>query len=47
MTTETAVSKTLSIHDCGYDERWFQDRIVEDPGVLGLGDLEVVRREKQ
>lgn len=47
MTTPIAVSKTLSIRDCGYDEHWLQDRIAEDPSVLGLGDLELVRREKQ
>jgi hypothetical protein len=47
MTTQIAVSKTLSIRDCGYDEHWLQDRIAEDPGILRLGDLEVVRRERQ
>ncbi|MGO9200975.1 MAG: hypothetical protein ACLQM8_10620 [Limisphaerales bacterium] len=47
MTTEIAVSKTLSIRDCGYDEHWLQDQIAKDPSILGLGDLEVVRREKQ
>lgn len=47
MTTSIAVSKTLSIRDCDYDERWLQDQIADTPSILGLGDLEVVRREKQ
>src|SRR5260370_480998 len=41
-----AISKTLSIRECGYDEYWLQDQIAADPGILGLGELEVVRREK-
>ncbi len=28
------------------DERWLQDRIEEDPSLLGLGDLNIVHREK-
>lgn len=42
-----SISKTLSIRDCGLDEYWLQDQIYSNPSVLGLGDLEVVRREKQ
>jgi hypothetical protein len=30
----------------GLDERWLQDRIEEDPGILGLGDLQLLRREQ-
>ncbi len=30
----------------GLDERWLQVRIEEDPSLLGLGDINVVRREK-
>ena len=29
----------------GKDERWFQDRINEDPSILGLGDLNIIERE--
>lgn len=47
MSTAIAVSKTLKIRDCGYDEIWLQDQIAADPSILGLGDLEFVRREKQ
>ena len=28
------------------DERWLQDRLEADPGLLGLGDLRVLAREK-
>src|SRR5712691_3199119 len=30
----------------GLDERWLKVRIEEDPSLLGLGDINVVRREK-
>ncbi len=30
-----------------YTEKWLQDRIEEDPSILGLGDLTIVRRERQ
>ena len=29
------------------DERWLQDRIAEDPSILGLGELTVLRRERK
>jgi hypothetical protein len=47
MTDKITISKTLSIRDCGFDEYWLQDQIVANPSILGLGDLEVVHREKQ
>lgn len=28
-------------------ERWVQDRIAEDPSILGLGEVELVARERQ
>ncbi len=30
-----------------YDERWLQDKIGEDPSLLGLGDLSVIERERK
>lgn len=30
----------------GLNERWLQDRIEEDPTILGLGDVQVLRRER-
>jgi hypothetical protein len=47
MSDQITISKTLSIRDCGYDENWLQEQIANDPSILNLGDLEVVRREKQ
>jgi len=30
-----------------FTERWLQDRIFEDPSILGLGDVEVIDRERR
>jgi hypothetical protein len=46
MSDQITISKTLKIRDCGLKEDWLQDQIEADPSILGLGDLEVVRREK-
>lgn len=37
----------LSLSDTGYDESWLQERINEDPSILGLGDLRVIQRERK
>ncbi len=42
-----SISKTLSIRDCGLDEYWLQDQIFNNPSILGLGELEPVRRERR
>lgn len=34
------------LRSLGFDERWLQDRIDEDPSILGLGDLSVLFKEK-
>lgn len=47
MSDQIIISKTLSIRDCGRDEYWLQDQISANPVVLGLGELNVVSREKQ
>lgn len=36
-----------SLRSLGFDERWLQQRIVEDPAILGLGEVTVVERERQ
>jgi hypothetical protein len=46
MDDQITISKTLNIRDCGFKEGWLQDQIEKDPSILGLGDLDVVRREK-
>ena len=30
-----------------FNERWIQDRIEEDPSILGLGELALIARERQ
>lgn len=35
-----------NLRDLGFDERWLQDRIADDPSILGLGDLSIITREK-
>lgn len=35
------------LRELGLTEKWLQDRIEEDPGLLGLGNLQVIRRERQ
>ena len=47
MTLELRKAAPTRLRDLGLDERWLQDRIVEDPSLLGLGDLNVIRREKK
>jgi len=37
--------ESIELRSIGLDERWLQDRIREDTGVLGLGELEIVSRE--
>src|SRR5215831_8606563 len=34
------------LRSLGFDERWLQDRIGEDVTLLGLGELQVLRRER-
>lgn len=41
-------SKTVSLKSHPvYSEKWLQERIAEDPGLLGLGDLEVKDVERR
>src|SRR5215470_15968547 len=46
MSDQISISKSLRIRECGFDEYWLQDQIAANPSILGLGELEVVRREK-
>lgn len=47
MSDKIPIAKTKGIKECGFDETWLQDQIYQNPGILGLGDLEVVSREKK
>ncbi|MFH1679935.1 MAG: hypothetical protein ABIH26_04745 [Candidatus Eisenbacteria bacterium] len=46
MTLELKKVAPAALRSFGLDEKWLQDRIAEDPSLLGLGDLHVIRREK-
>jgi hypothetical protein len=35
----------VELRAAGLDEKWLQDRIKDDPTLLGLGELEIVSRE--
>jgi hypothetical protein len=35
----------VGLRSAGLDERWLQDRITDDPTLLGLGELEIAGRE--
>jgi hypothetical protein len=37
MADKITISKTLSIRDCGHDEIWLQEKIADNPIILGLG----------
>ena len=40
--------ETISLKSStAFNEAWVQDRIAEDPALLGLGDLELIARERQ
>lgn len=41
------IAKSVSIRECGLDESWLQDQIVANPNALGLGELEVLSKERQ
>lgn len=34
------------LRDLGLDEKWLQDKIVDDPTILGLGDVTIIDRER-
>lgn len=40
------ISKTLSIKEAGFNERWLQEQIWENPNCLGLGELEASQKER-
>jgi len=46
MPPELKKALPVRLRSVGYDERWLQDRIEDDPSLLGLGDLSMLRREK-
>ncbi|PNQ72847.1 hypothetical protein C1T31_10100 [Hanstruepera neustonica] len=37
----------INLRDHGFNEKWLQDIIEEDPSIIGLGEIEVYRRERK
>jgi len=46
MSDNIPLGQAVSIRDAGFDEFWLQDQICESPACLGLGDLEVLAKER-
>jgi len=46
MSLEYVKAEKINVSDY-YDEKWIQDKIEEDPSLIGLGDLEIVKRERR
>lgn len=47
MAPEVRKSAPTKLRALGLGEKWLQDRIEEDPSVLGLGDVQLIRRERK
>lgn len=47
MNYEYTKTKAIRLREAGKDEKWLQDLIAKDPSILGLGDVELVTREKK
>lgn len=47
MTENIPIARAIRIRECGFDEFWLQDQIVANPTCLGLGELDVITRERQ
>lgn len=46
MSDNIPIGQAVSIRDAGFNEFWLQDQICENPACLGLGDLEVLAKER-
>ena len=47
MSYDFVETKTISLREAGKDERWLQDLIAKSPSILGLGEVEIVHRERK
>lgn len=47
MAENIPIAHAIRIRECGFNEFWLQDQIVANPACLGLGELEVITRERQ
>lgn len=44
MPYEYTKSEKTTLRALALDERWLQERVAENPSILGLGDLTLIRR---
>ena len=47
MPIEYQKAKPITLAEAGYDEKWLQELIRDEPSILGLGDLNVIQRERR
>jgi hypothetical protein len=47
MPTNVRKAAPTKLRALGLSEKWLQDRIEEDPSILGLGDVQLIRRERK
>jgi len=47
MTEDIQVSKVVGICEAGFDEKWLQEKISDDPSILGLGELDLISKERK
>ena len=46
MAEEIPIARTLRIRESEFDEKWLQEQIFQNPGSLGLGELEALSKER-
>ena len=46
MTYEYTTTQSVRLRDAGKDEKWLQELIAKDPSILGLGDVDLVGKER-
>jgi hypothetical protein len=47
MESDIFIAQCIGIRESGLSESWLQERICDDPSILGLGPLEVVSKERR
>lgn len=46
MTPSFVKAEPKTLRDLDLDEKWLQERIIEDPSIVGLGDVTIIERER-
>lgn len=46
MTPSFVKAEPRTLRDLDLDEKWLQERITEDPSIVGLGDVTIIERER-